>query len=293
MVPGVPLSIDLGPRIAERLERLAGDAGARRLSDHSFPNLFLHRAVHAYRYLHGARPFVSGITYDGARHLFPLFPLEILAPSEARRFLGNHDCFYPLAAWQVARLDARHYCWQALREDSDYLYPADNFREYRGARLNRKRNLMRQLLAVGRIEACPLAGPAQVAEALGILQGWMSDKGKTAGQADEAACGEALAATEVLGLEGFLYRVDGVPAGFILTERFAAGVHVVRFAKGRDAFKGIYPYMFHHFCCRTDIEVGWLNFEQDLGLENFRQTKLSYQPSAMLEKFRVVPRCAG
>jgi hypothetical protein len=33
--------------------------------------------------------------------------------------------------------------------------------------------------------------------------------------------------------------------------------------------------------------VQWLNFEQDMGLANFRRSKLSYQPSALISKFRV------
>jgi hypothetical protein len=44
--------------------------------------------------------------------------------------------------------------------------------------------------------------------------------------------------------------------------------------------------MFQHHA-RSDPGVRWLNFEQDLGLANFRQTKLSYQPAALLDKHRV------
>ena len=45
--------------------------------------------------------------------------------------------------------------------------------------------------------------------------------------------------------------------------------------------------MFHHFCTHFDGPVHWLNFEQDMGLPNFRRTKLSYQPAELLAKFRV------
>ena len=62
---------------------------------------------------------------------------------------------------------------------------------------------------------------------------------------------------------------------------------VVRFAKGLNAFKGIYQYMFHHFCTRFARPVEWLNFEQDMGLPNFWRSKLSYRPAFLLSKFRV------
>jgi hypothetical protein len=32
--------------------------------------------------------------------------------------------------------------------------------------------------------------------------------------------------------------------------------------------------------------VQWLNFKQDLGLANLKRTRLSYQPNALLPKFR-------
>ena len=60
---------------------------------------------------------------------------------------------------------------------------------------------------------------------------------------------------------------------------------VMRFSKGLDACKGLYQHMFQQFC-RARPGLLWLNFQQDLGLANFRQTKLSYQPVALLEKFR-------
>ena len=44
----------------------------------------------------------------------------------------------------------------------------------------------------------------------------------------------------------------------------------------------------------SDVAVGelgpratWLNFEQDMGMAGFRQSKLSYQPAALLPKYRL------
>ena len=67
----------------------------------------------------------------------------------------------------------------------------------------------------------------------------MSAKAKASGKADEAACTEALQLAATLGLQGFLHRVDGVPAGFVLAQPPRPGVWVMRFAKGLDRFKGV------------------------------------------------------
>ena len=89
------------------------------------------------------------------------------------------------------------------------------------------------------------------------------------------------------GLDGLVCYADEMPVGFLLAQRIAPSVSVMRFAKGIDSHKGIYQYMFHHYCMSRSQDVEWLNFEQDLGLANFRQTKRSYQPSSMLGKYRV------
>ena len=65
---------------------------------------------------------------------------------------------------------------------------------------------------------------------------------------------------------------------------------VIRFAKGLARFKGISPLLFHHFAAQPPWPVDWMNFEQDLGLANFRKTKLSYQPSHLLPKYRAALR---
>jgi hypothetical protein len=122
----------------------------------------------------------------------------------------------------------------------------------------------------------------------------MADKRTAPDGADALACQEALAHADALGLKGFLHLVDGEAAGFVLAQRLRPGVMVMRFAKGLERFKGIYQHMFQHFCQHAEVDLGepvsWLNFEQDMGLPNFRSTKLSYQPTALLPKFRARPR---
>jgi hypothetical protein len=151
--------------------------------------------------------------------------------------------------------------------------------------LHKKRNLVRQLLDSVEVTATAYATD-MAKDAQMVLADWMRAKGKQTGDADEQPCLEALQHAELLGMHGYLFLANGKPAGFVLAETLAPGVWVMRFAKGMDHLKGIYQFMFQYVCQATPA-LQWLNFEQDLGLPNLRQTKLSYQPDLLLPKYRV------
>jgi len=299
---GEPLSLAHRAELEPLLQARWGDGDPveRTLSDPWFANLYLFRAVHDWRVLRaGAVPRtepsdrvaagqpvgLSGRAYDGTRLLLPLIDLAGADDATLRGLLRHHDAFGPLSADQAARLDPSRFQAKSHRDDADYLYPADHFRHYRGTLLNKKRNLVKQLLAAHRVEAVPYS-KVLAAEALPVLQGWMVAKGKRPGEADGEPCREALSLADALGFDGCLHRVDGEAAGFVLAQAIRPGVAVVRFAKAADRFKGLAQHMFQHYALAHPA-LRWLNFEQDLGLPNFRRTKLSYQPSALLEKFRV------
>ncbi len=290
MSEGVPLTPELmgaiEPGLAARRARLGSDC----LSELSFSNFLLFRDVHRYRYFPGEHAHIVGLTYDGARHVTPLFDPVAAAANTLAGLLDDRDCLYPLAAAEIATLDPRRFSCSSVRDDSDYRYPASVFRDYEGTELRKKRQAVAQLQAKHRLSREPLT-PARRSEALTVLQGWMDDKGMRAGEADEAACIEAIDNAELFGFEGWLFRADDVAAGFVLAQPLASGTMVMRFAKGLDACPGIYPHMFQACCRHWDEAVAWLNFEQDLGNPNFRRTKLSYQPDSLLEKYRVRLRC--
>ncbi len=284
-----PLSLHHQAEIEQALARFKRGEGAHCLSDHSFANFYLFRQAHHYRYAVGARPCLLGQTYDGQACVLPLFDVSQVAAAELRDLCqqwGLTDAvFFPVAESQLQALSPADFAWQAHRDDADYVYAADQFRHYPGAVLHKKRNLVRQLLSAHEVTA-QAYDPSCAADAQAVLADWMQAKGKAAGEADEAPCLEALQLADRLGLQGFFFRADGQPAGFVLAETLAPGVWAMRFAKGVDRFKGIYQHMFQHVClARPDVQ--WLNFEQDLGVENLRHTKMSYQPTHLLSKYRV------
>ncbi|MDM0071013.1 phosphatidylglycerol lysyltransferase domain-containing protein [Variovorax sp. J31P207] len=286
---GLPLTLALREPIEEALLRLREGSAEHCLSDHAFANLYLFRDAHDYRYLPGDWPCISGRAYDGTRHLMPLFALHDAPLDVLLQLLDGHDCLYPIAQRHVERLSPSQFRHWTSADDADYLFEARQFSDYPGRALARKRNQVRQLLAT----CVPRSVPFEMAAAEAaqqVLRGWMAQKGKAHGEADESACLEAIAEASTFGLEGFIHFAGDQPLGFVLAQELQPGVFVMRFAKGLDSHVGIYPFMFQHFCRSFARPVRWLNFEQDMGLAGFRRSKRSYGPAGLIPKLRVALR---
>jgi hypothetical protein len=276
------LARQLGPGLAARIAGLGEQAPA----DLTAANLWLFRRAHRWRLHEGAWPCLSGVAYDGQAHAFPLFEPSRAPAGVLHELIARHGCLFPLTARDVAALDGQRFRIGWQRDDSDYVYPAEQFRSYGLRALRKKRNLAAQFAGRHSMAVQPYE-PVLLPDALAVLEGWLRDKGKAPGQADDEPCREALALAQPLGLQGFLYRADGEPAGFLLAEELQPGVWVIRFAKGLARYAGLAPAMFQHFAQAAPRPAAWLNFENDLGLANFRRTKLSYRPTLLLRKWRV------
>ncbi len=151
--------------------RWADEAPEQRLSDPWFGNLMLFRDAHDWRVRPGDWPTLTGRAYDGARLVLPLFDLPRAPARMQRHLLAGHDAFGPLSTAQAHALDPGVFALHEVRDDADYLYPAERF-EFAGAALHGQRNLVRQLLRAHRLEAVAY-GPALAAQARDVLQGWM------------------------------------------------------------------------------------------------------------------------
>ncbi len=289
---GVPLGPENAAEIEARLAAIRRPLAELAPSDGPYSNLRLFAQAHRYEYLPGPWPCVSGLAYDGAPVLIPLFDLATAPLAVLGELQGRDAEFYPVAESVLRSMDPPTIVSRALRDDADYLYRSAPFIDYVDAGLGPKRHALSRLLAATPVEVRPL-DRADRGVALAVLEGWCTDKQHGPDGADAAACRAALEDLRPGGaLFGFLHVAGAIPIGFVLVEWLNPGVLAVRFAKGRSAFDGIFPHLFQDLARRFGSDLQWLNFEQDLGLANFRRTKQSYRPALLVAKHRVRVRAS-
>lgn len=261
-----------------------------RLSEYCVANLLLFGEVHDYRMQAGPLPCISGVTYDGHRHLLPLFELSAVPPAELRRRLSGHDFYYPICETTRGRLAADAFEISFNPDDSDYLYQSARLASYTGPLLAKKANLARQFQRLAKPNFVALT-PGRTADALDMLDRWLAQSGKAEAATDFRACRRALQSREALGLQGRIaYTSTGEASGLLIFSEVWPDTLVVHFAKGLREPVGSYPYMFQQLAIEQQGRYTFFNFEQDLGSAGLRQNKRSFAPLRQLHKLRVRPR---
>lgn len=104
---------------------------------------------------------------------------------------------------------------------------------------------------------------------------------------------ETIAIRELLqflgkGLVGGVIRIAGKIQAVTIGEFESAdskGTVIVHVEKANPEYRGIYQAINNEFCLRLPEETVYVNREEDMGMENLRQTKLSYRPVMMGRKY--------
>lgn len=253
------------------------------IAEYSFPNIYLFRDIHHYQLFFKHELFVKGVTRDGETYLMPTFPLYQAPDVYLKEWLLEVDFFFPIPTAWKEKLDPNLYTFEALEKDSDYLFTLNKMRTYEGRDLDAKRNLVRQFLDSYTVEEYPLTAE-NAPDALKVLERWHEDHSPE--DDDYKACLEALTHLNAFQLSGRLFYVDGQPVAFIIGEHLHRS-YVFHFAKAIKSFKGVYQYIYQAFAKTLDDSYEWINLEQDLGSPELRQSKHSYHPDLLLEKWRV------
>jgi len=85
--------------------------------------------------------------------------------------------------------------------------------------------------------------------------------------------------------------IDSKMVAFSINEVLPAGYAINLFEKANTHYIGIFPFLRHEVAKILEKQgCQFLNFEQDLGVEGLRKSKLSYHPENFLKKYTITPK---
>ncbi|MGA1847205.1 DUF2156 domain-containing protein [Deferribacter abyssi] len=261
------------------------------ISEYNFANIYLFRDKHNYELCWYDRKdnskylFIKGVTYDGLLYIMPTINLIEIPKDIIVDVLNFVDTIFPVDEKWLNYLKDQ-FVFDYKDGDSDYIYTVEKISTYKGRKLHKKRNLLKQFYRLYKHECKPLTCNF-VNDAKTVLDLWVDENELDREATDYYACLEALNLLDELVLCGLIYYVEGKPAGFILGEEHNDDMFVIHFAKGLKKFKGIYQFIYNDFAKRLPKRYKYLNFEQDLGQMALRKAKSSYYPDILLKKIRI------
>jgi uncharacterized protein len=176
------------------------------------------------------------------------------------------------------------------REHWDYLYDVNELTQLSGRRFHKKKNLLNQFKKNYDFQFVPL--DLEMIDMAMALQGdwctWHDCKSLDALAAENLAISRVLGSWEKLtGPTGGAIFVDRQMIAYTIAEPLSEDTLVIHFEKGNVDFKGTYQAVNQMFLEYLGQNFKIVNREQDLGDEGLRKSKLSYNPTDFLKKYRI------
>ena len=267
-------------------------------ADYNFGNIYIWDKYYKQLICRFQDRMITKLRYEGKpAFVFPIGSGELRPAVEAiREYADFHD--YPLVLRGIteAHREAleREYpgCFDYERDDSaaDYIYTVERLSTYSGKSLHGKKNHCNRFQAEHDWEFVPLTR-ALIPDCMDMLSEWTEEN---AGRLDKSIAYEhdaiirAFAAFECLSMEGGVLRADGRIMGFTLGEMTSANTFDVHFEKADIKVNGAYAMVCRELTrmlMQRHPQLRYMNREDDMGLESLRQSKISYKPEFMLEKY--------
>jgi Uncharacterized conserved protein len=175
------------------------------------------------------------------------------------------------------------------RSVSDYIYSTEKLIYLKGKKLQSKRNHINRFKRENRWKYKSLTGnPELVKECKEMLHKWMKVNGQDKDPSlvyDDFATTSMLENFEYLELKGGVICVDNEIAAFTIGEPLTEDTVVVHVEKAFTSIHGAYTVVNQQFVENEAAGFIYVNREEDMGIENLRKAKLSYQPDILLEKY--------
>ena len=180
------------------------------------------------------------------------------------------------------------------RDAFDYVYDADKLRTLSGRKLHAKKNHFNSFLKEyeGRYQYKRLTEKSQFNDALDVMKRWAENKTIDDTIEVESEMVEKIFKNYEQHKDtkiGGIY-IDGRLEAFTFADMLKEDMVCVHIEKANPEIRGLYPAINKIFLCEEYPDVKFVNSEDDLGLENLRKAKMSYNPIELIEKYTLVEK---
>ncbi|MDR3214869.1 MAG: phosphatidylglycerol lysyltransferase domain-containing protein [Bacilli bacterium] len=184
------------------------------------------------------------------------------------------------------------FSYELTRDSYDYLYSAQKLMTYSGKKLQKKRNHLNNFLKnyEGRYEIKIISENKQVAQdCIQFTKKWDETKLERDMYIDQEVKGtiDVLNNFDKLSCEGLAIYIDNELEAFSFGTQLNDTTAVVNVEKANPHIVGLYPFIRKQLVSNFFDDLEFINTEDDVGEENLRKSKLSYQPEYLVEKYSI------
>lgn len=194
--------------------------------------------------------------------------------------------FVEAEEWFLKRLDSLNISYEKEydQDSSEYLYLGEKIRTLSGKKMHSKKNHYNRFVKNINYEVKNLKDHQQ--EALDMGYRWLADKEDEHTRLELEGMKDIFKHMDVLPVKGITVFVDGICQGFTISEDVEGGA-IVHIEKANDEIRGMFTFVNSENQKINHPEAELVNREQDLGIEGLRKAKLSWKPTAMVDKYTV------
>uniref|UniRef100_UPI004056C413 GNAT family N-acetyltransferase n=1 Tax=Alistipes sp. TaxID=1872444 RepID=UPI004056C413 len=166
----------------------------------------------------------------------------------------------------------------------DYIYKTEDLAQLQGRKYQPKRNHINHFISRNDWSVVPLSLD-NVKDCLALNDKWL--QGREIGdmeRAEQQALRRAFDNLEVLGLRGLVLYANGAPVAFSYGTAINKDTFCIHIEKYDAEVQGAATMINRLMARSLEEKFEYINREDDLGLEGLRFAKMSYHPTALLEK---------
>lgn len=173
------------------------------------------------------------------------------------------------------------------RDSFDYVYRREDLAGLKGKKFDAKRNFIKRFYQQYS-PVCRIATEQDIENCIAFSNEWCDEKAcdlNLSLRREKQAIIEMLKNCHRLNILGAVIEIEGRIKAFSIGEALNDTTFVVHAEKAIAKFTGIYQALNNFFVTSVPEKFTLINREQDLGLENLRKAKMSYQPVSFVKKF--------